>query len=66
MVAAATDCLLRLMMSNVMITPCPSPGGVAEEAPGADKDVSAVAEGADHAKLVHKVARLEQLICIKG
>lgn len=40
--------------------------GVAEEAPGAYKDVSAVVETADQAKLARKVARLEPLICIKG
>ncbi|MBI3771953.1 MAG: RtcB family protein [Gammaproteobacteria bacterium] len=40
--------------------------GVAEEAPGAYKDVSAVVEAADQAGLANKVARLEPLICIKG
>lgn len=40
--------------------------GVAEEAPGAYKDVSAVVGAADQAKLARKVARLEPLICIKG
>lgn len=40
--------------------------GVAEEAPGAYKDVSAVCEAADHARLAKMVARLEPLICIKG
>jgi tRNA-splicing ligase RtcB len=40
--------------------------GVAEEAPGAYKDVSAVVEAADHAGLARTVARLEPLICIKG
>jgi len=44
----------------------PSLRGVAEEAPGAYKDVSAVADVADQSKLAHKVARLEPLICIKG
>jgi tRNA-splicing ligase RtcB len=44
----------------------PSLRGVAEEAPGAYKDVTAVADAADQAKLAHKVARLEPLICIKG
>jgi tRNA-splicing ligase RtcB len=44
----------------------PSGRGVAEEAPGAYKDVSAVVEAADAAGLAHKVARLEPLICIKG
>lgn len=40
--------------------------GVAEEAPGAYKDVSAVCEAADHGGLAKMVARLEPLICIKG
>ena len=44
----------------------PSMRGVAEEAPGAYKDVSAVVDAADAAGLAHKVARLEPLICIKG
>ncbi len=40
--------------------------GVAEEAPGAYKDVNAVAEAAEHAKLARRVARLVPLICVKG
>ena len=44
----------------------PSPRGVAEEAPGAYKDVGAVVDAADHAGLSRKVARLEPLICVKG
>jgi tRNA-splicing ligase RtcB len=40
--------------------------GVAEEAPGAYKDVSAVVEAADQAGLARAVARLEPLICVKG
>ncbi|TAK09929.1 MAG: RtcB family protein [Candidatus Manganitrophaceae bacterium] len=40
--------------------------GVAEEAPGAYKDVAAVAEAADQAGLARKVARLEPLVCVKG
>jgi tRNA-splicing ligase RtcB (3'-phosphate/5'-hydroxy nucleic acid ligase) len=40
--------------------------GIAEEAPGAYKDVSEVVEAADHAGLARTVARLEPLICIKG
>jgi len=40
--------------------------GVAEEAPGAYKDVSAVVDAAAAAGLAKKVARLEPLICIKG
>jgi len=44
----------------------PSWRGVAEEAPGAYKDVGAVVDAADHAGLARKVARLEPLVCIKG
>ena len=40
--------------------------GVAEEAPGAYKDVAVVVEAAHNAQLARKVARLEPLICIKG
>jgi tRNA-splicing ligase RtcB len=44
----------------------PSSRGVAEEAPGAYKDVRAVVEAADAARLSRKVARLVPLVCIKG
>ncbi len=44
----------------------PSMRGVAEEAPGAYKEVSAVVDSAEHAGLARKVARVEPLICIKG
>ncbi|MCW9024002.1 MAG: RtcB family protein [Gammaproteobacteria bacterium] len=44
----------------------PSPRGVAEEAPGAYKDVSTVVEAADQAGLARMVAKLEPMICIKG
>jgi tRNA-splicing ligase RtcB len=40
--------------------------GIAEEAPGAYKDVSEVVEAADSAGLAALVARLEPVICIKG
>ena len=43
-----------------------SPRGVAEEAPGAYKDVTAVVDAAEAAGLAKKVARLEPLVCIKG
>jgi tRNA-splicing ligase RtcB len=39
---------------------------VAEEAPGAYKDVDAVVEATEKAGLARKVARLEPVICIKG
>jgi tRNA-splicing ligase RtcB len=44
----------------------PSMRGVAEEAPGAYKDVSAVVDAAHDAGLSRKVARLEPIVCIKG
>ena len=44
----------------------PSLRGIAEEAPGAYKDVAAVVDAAQAAGLARKVARLSPLICIKG
>ena len=44
----------------------PSYRGVAEEAPAAYKDVSAVVDAANAAGLSRKVARLKPLACIKG
>lgn len=44
----------------------PSSRGIAEEAPGAYKDVTAVVDAAQAAGLARKVARLAPLICIKG
>jgi tRNA-splicing ligase RtcB len=49
-----------------VIVRSPSARGVAEEAPGAYKDVAAVVDAADRAGLSRKVARLEPLICVKG
>jgi len=40
--------------------------GVAEEAPGAYKDVAAVVDAAEQAGLARKVATLKPFICIKG
>lgn len=44
----------------------PSLRGVAEEAPGAYKDVDAVVRASEQAGLARRVARLRPLICIKG
>lgn len=44
----------------------PSSRGVAEEAPGAYKDVGAVVAAAERAGLARRVARLRPLICVKG
>jgi tRNA-splicing ligase RtcB len=40
--------------------------GIAEEAPGAYKDIGAVVDAAQRADLARKVARLAPLVCIKG
>jgi len=45
---------------------CPSMRGIAEEAPGAYKNVGEVVDAADRAGLARKVARLEPLITVKG
>jgi len=44
----------------------PSARGVAEEAPGAYKDVSRVVDLAERSGLARKVCRLRPMICIKG
>jgi tRNA-splicing ligase RtcB len=54
------------LASRGIIVKSPSSRGVAEEAPGAYKDVTVVVDAADRAGLSRKVARLEPLICIKG
>lgn len=53
---AAQDILIR----------SPSLRGVAEEAPLAYKDVSAVVEASERAGLARRIARLRPLVCIKG
>jgi tRNA-splicing ligase RtcB len=54
-----------LAASGILIR-SPSTRGVAEEAPGAYKDVGAVVAAAENAGLSRRVARLRPLICIKG
>ncbi|MGD9657281.1 MAG: RtcB family protein [Methylocystis sp.] len=49
-----------------IIVKSPSLRGVAEEAPGAYKDVAAVVDSAEAAGLAKKVAFLKPLICVKG
>jgi tRNA-splicing ligase RtcB len=44
----------------------PSARGVAEEAPGAYKDVTKVVDAAEKAGLACKVAKVEPMVCIKG
>jgi len=55
----------RLAAQGVLIC-SRSMRGVAEEAPGAYKDVTQVVEAAHEAGLASTVARLEPVICIKG
>ena len=54
------------LASRGILIRSPSLRGVAEEAPGAYKDVSAVVDAAHAAQLARKVARLAPCICIKG
>jgi len=58
--------VVKDLESRGILIRSPSMRGIAEEAPGAYKDVSEVVDAADEAKLAKKVARLEPLICIKG
>jgi tRNA-splicing ligase RtcB len=59
------DLIDDLAAKGVLIR-SPSYRGVAEEAPGAYKDVGAVVDAAHEAGLARKVARLEPIVCIKG
>jgi tRNA-splicing ligase RtcB len=58
--------LIEELAHRGIIIRSPSLRGVAEEAPLAYKDVSAVVESADKAGLARKVAKLEPMVCIKG
>ena len=49
-----------------IIIKSPSRRGIAEEAPGAYKDVARVVQVAEKAGLARRVARLRPMICIKG
>jgi len=54
------------LASKGILIRSPSSRGVAEEAPGAYKDVTAVVLAAERAGLARRVARMRPLICIKG
>ncbi len=58
--------VIQQLADRGIIIRSPSKRGVAEEAPGAYKDVSAVVNSAEQAGLARRVAKLEPLICIKG
>lgn len=59
------DVIDELASRGILIR-SPSRRGVAEEAPGAYKDVTSVVDATEEAGLSRKVARLEPLVCIKG
>ena len=55
----------ELELQGILIR-SPSTRGVAEEAPGAYKDLGAVVEAAEQAGLARRVALVKPAICIKG
>jgi len=59
------DVVRDLDRRNILIRGA-SARGIAEEAPGAYKDVHAVVQATEGAGLAKKVAMLEPLICVKG
>ncbi len=58
--------VLRELAQKGIIVRGASNRGIAEEAPGAYKDVNDVVDATDKAELAKKVAKLEPLICVKG
>ena len=58
--------VMRNLARHGIIIRSPSARGVAEEAPGAYKDVAAVVDAAHAAGLARKVARLSPIVCVKG
>lgn len=58
--------LIDYLATKGILIRSPSYRGVAEEAPGAYKDVTAVVDAAHEAGLSTKVAKLEPMICVKG
>ena len=58
--------VINSLSSKGILIRSPSYRGVAEEAPGAYKDVSVVVEVSHQANLSRKVAKLQPMICIKG
>ena len=63
--------MLKVLISDSLaeqgiVIRSPSDRGIAEEAPGAYKDVTAVVEATERAGLARRVARLDPILCIKG
>lgn len=55
----------ELAAKDILIRGASMPG-VAEEAPGAYKDVTQIVDATERARLANKVAKLEPMICVKG
>jgi tRNA-splicing ligase RtcB len=60
------DKVVRELKHRGILIRSPSLRGVAEEAPGAYKDVKEVVDSANDEGLARTVARLEPLVCVKG
>jgi tRNA-splicing ligase RtcB len=58
--------VVKRLAAHGVIVRSPSFRGVAEEAPGAYKDVDAVVEATEAAGLARRVARLTPMVCVKG
>jgi tRNA-splicing ligase RtcB len=58
--------VVRELESRGILIRAPSMRGVAEEAPGAYKDVDVVVDSMERAGVSRKVARLRPLVCVKG
>ncbi len=58
--------VIRMLGEKGIIVRGASTRGIAEEAPGAYKDVNSVVDATECAGLAKKVARLEPMICVKG
>jgi tRNA-splicing ligase RtcB len=58
--------VIRTLAEQGIIIRGASIRGVAEEAPGAYKDVNEVVDATDKAELAKKVAKLEPMVCVKG
>lgn len=58
--------LVNDLAARGIVIRSPSQRGVAEEAPGAYKDIGAVVDAAKQAGLARKVAELRPLVCVKG
>ena len=54
------------LASQGIVIKSPSKRGVAEEAPGAYKDVMTVVDAAEKSGLARKVAKMRPMVCIKG